>query len=188
MGSMRLLLALNAPPCLDATSQPPSVTHTDAQHVARLPVEGDALSTMDDAERRALGADLKLTIGDTLRAMDAAQALIPVEVRLVGFDGAGAGGVRVDARALEAQLRTLHAQLETVALEPVPRHMVRFATTCFVFAGRIAVGGDWGLPPMHCARLLWPRSEHLLMTATMPTTTTTTQSQKRRSARPSSSR
>lgn len=86
-----LLLAAAAVPSTRAYTVHLSSAHQHriAQHAARLPVDTDVLSEMTDGERRALGNDLKLTIGETLAAMDHPQATIPLEVRLVGFDGSG---------------------------------------------------------------------------------------------------
>jgi hypothetical protein len=147
------------------------------QFVRTLPLRGDALDAMSEAQRSAWAADLRLSAGATLEALTGPQVAITVDVKLVGFDGDGCaawGGGRLDGKGargqaagarrragsrasrpacsqpaplcpaplcspparsnhglsvadheLQTHLRSLHSQLETVALGPRPTRMVR---------------------------------------------------------------
>lgn len=94
-----------------------------SEYVRRLPPQGDSLSAMSDSQRSAWANDLRLSAGDTLEALSSPQTSITVDVKLVGFDGDGNQGLVIEDHELQAQLRTLHNQLETVALHPSPKHM-----------------------------------------------------------------
>lgn len=85
--------AAKAHPTAPHRDRPPSLCAA-AQFVRALPLAGDAVDSMDEGERSAWAADLKLTAGQTLEALGAPRATITVDVKLVGFDGDGcaAGG------------------------------------------------------------------------------------------------
>jgi hypothetical protein len=63
--------------------------HAASQFVRQLPLRGDALDAMTDAQRSVWAADLRLSAGATLEALKSPQVAITVDVKLVGFDGDG---------------------------------------------------------------------------------------------------
>ncbi|GBF98920.1 hypothetical protein Rsub_11712 [Raphidocelis subcapitata] len=94
-----------------------------AQFVSRRPFMADALSEMPDPIRTAWALDLKLSAGQTLTALEVPRVAVTLTVKLVGFDGTGAGGVVIEPHELSAQLAALAGEFDTIALEPSPHHM-----------------------------------------------------------------
>ncbi|GBF97962.1 hypothetical protein Rsub_10635 [Raphidocelis subcapitata] len=92
--------------------------------VREVPLRGDPLDAMTDAQRAAWAGDLGLSAGATLAALTSPGAAVTVDVKLVGFDGEGNGGVLIPDVELQAHLRSLVGALETVALDPTPQRML----------------------------------------------------------------
>ncbi|WIA30988.1 hypothetical protein OEZ86_001032 [Tetradesmus obliquus] len=93
------------------------------QFVTGVPAGKDYLGHMSDAQRTAWSHDLGYSINETLTALSEARVPITVDVKLVGFAGDGNEALHIADHELQMFLRTLHKQLETVALHPSPAHM-----------------------------------------------------------------
>ncbi|WIA11080.1 hypothetical protein OEZ85_011230 [Tetradesmus obliquus] len=93
------------------------------QFVTGVPAGKDYLGHMSDAQRTAWSHDLGYSINETLEALAEARVPITVDVKLVGFAGDGNEALHIADHELQMFLRTLHKQLETVALHPSPAHM-----------------------------------------------------------------
>uniref|UniRef100_A0A383W0V6 DUF7906 domain-containing protein n=1 Tax=Tetradesmus obliquus TaxID=3088 RepID=A0A383W0V6_TETOB len=93
------------------------------QFVTSVPAGKDYLGHMSDAQRTAWSHDLGYSINETLTALSEARVPITVDVKLVGFAGDGNEALHIADHELQMFLRTLHKQLETVALHPSPAHM-----------------------------------------------------------------
>eukprot|EP00877_Chromochloris_zofingiensis_P012803 jgi/Chrzof1/7777/Cz02g36110.t1 len=94
-----------------------------AQHVKTLPVYKHALADMSEAQRKAWAHDQSWTINQTLALLSSPKVTVTVDVKLVGFHGDGAEGLYVHDHELLVFLRSLHNQMETVALHPEPARL-----------------------------------------------------------------
>eukprot|EP00775_Hariotina_reticulata_P009952 gene9952-10107_t len=117
------------------------------QFVRQLPnsVSRDYLGDMSDAQRVAWSQDLGLTINETLAALADGRVPIRVDVKLVGFTGDGNEALHVADHDLLLYLKSLHNQLDTVALHPTPGHMMikpeiqfRVVPAFYELAGKVA--------------------------------------------------
>lgn len=91
----------------------------------KAPPESDYLTTLSDAERRQWTFDNKQSINASINVLLALHVHIVVDVKIVGFyDKADMNYPLLLEKDLRPYLDALQSEMETVALEPSPKHLV----------------------------------------------------------------
>eukprot|EP00878_Enallax_costatus_P035101 GHUV01039077.1.p1 GENE.GHUV01039077.1~~GHUV01039077.1.p1 ORF type:complete len:332 (+),score=22.17 GHUV01039077.1:218-1213(+) len=120
-----LLVCLLLPSALGAHVQVSrSMREQMRRFVSKVPLGIDYLGQLTDSQRTAWSHDIGYTINQTLQALTEVKVEIIVNVKLVGFGGDGNEALHIADHDLQLYLRTLHNQLDTVALHPSPEHML----------------------------------------------------------------